>query len=52
MDTTVDGTQSGPAIEEAFVADRLAFWGQFTHFVTGGAIAVAVLLVLMAIFLT
>jgi hypothetical protein len=52
MDTTVDGNQPGPAIEEAFVADRLAFWGHFTSFVTGGAVAVAILLILMAFFLT
>jgi hypothetical protein len=41
-----------PAALEAFLADRQAFWGSFTRFVTFGAGAVVVLLVLMAIFLT
>ena len=43
--------ESGPNIAEAFVADRQAFWGSFTHFITMGACAIAVLLILMAIFL-
>ncbi len=45
------GTEPGPAIDDAFVADRQAFWGSFTRFVTMGAIAVVVLLILMAFFL-
>ena len=36
---------------DAFVADRQAFWGSFTSFVTMAATAVVVLLILMAIFL-
>lgn len=44
-------TQESPEITQAFVADRERFWGSFTSFVTGGAIVVAVLLVLMAVFL-
>ncbi len=44
-------TEPGPAIDEAFVADRQAFWGSFTSFATGAVIAVVVLLILMAIFL-
>lgn len=52
MNTTADTAPAVPAITDAFVADRLAFWGRFTKFVTYGAIAIAVLLVLMAIFLT
>jgi hypothetical protein len=51
MDSTVDGTNPGPVIEEAFLVDRMEFWGRFTRFVTGSAVAIAVLLVLMAIFL-
>jgi hypothetical protein len=52
MDTTIDTTTPGPAIDEAFVADRLAFWARFTRFVTFGAIGIAVLLILLAFFLT
>jgi hypothetical protein len=52
MDTIIDGSAPTSAIDEAFLADRQAFWGRFTGFVTYGAIAIAVLLVLMAIFLT
>ena len=44
-------TAAGPNIEDAFVADRQAFWGSFTSFVTMGTIAIVVLLILMAIFL-
>lgn len=49
--TTTTVTQTGPAASEAFVADRQAFWGSFTRFVTMGAVAVVVLLILMAFFL-
>ena len=48
---TTPATSSGPAASEAFVADRQAFWGSFTRFVTMGAVAVVVLLILMAVFL-
>ncbi len=48
---TTPDTQDSPEITQAFVADHQRFWGSFTTFLTGGAIAVAVLLVLMAIFL-
>jgi Bacterial aa3 type cytochrome c oxidase subunit IV len=50
--TTISDSQPSPVLVEAFIADRQAFWGSFTHFVTGGAIAVVVLLILMAFFLT
>jgi hypothetical protein len=40
-----------PITEDEFVADRLAFWGSFTSFVTMGAVAIGVLLILMAVFL-
>jgi hypothetical protein len=41
-----------PAVtEDAFLADRKAFWGTFTGFTTGAVIAVVVLLILMTIFL-
>ena len=52
METTVAATQPAPQMEDAFLADRMAFWGSFTGFVKYGAIAIAVLLVLMAFFLT
>lgn len=52
MDTTADSTTPVPTITDAFLADRMAFWGRFTKFVTYGAIAIALLLVVMAIFLT
>jgi hypothetical protein len=51
MDNTATTTPTAPVIEEAFLADRMAFWGRFTSFITGGGIAIAVLLILMAIFL-
>ena len=44
-------TEPGPEIDEAFVADRQAFWGSFTKFVTMGAVGVVVLLILLAFFL-
>ena len=44
-------TEPGPAAIDAFVADRQAFWGSFTSFVTMAGIAIGVLLILMAIFL-
>jgi hypothetical protein len=40
-----------PVTEEAFVADRQKFWRLFTGFVAGNAAAIALLLILMAIFL-
>ncbi len=48
---TLPESKLRPVGAEAFLADRQAFWGSFTHFVTGGVIAVVVLLILMAIFL-
>ncbi len=50
MDNTT-AAPTAPVIEDAFYADRLAFWGRFTNFVTGGGIAIAVLLILLAVFL-
>ena len=49
---TSSETEAGLEINQAFVDDRQSFWGSFTNFVTGGAIAVAVLLIAMAYFLT
>ena len=49
--TTTTITEPGPNAIDAFVADRQAFWGSFTSFVTLAASALAVLLILMAIFL-
>ncbi len=53
--TTPAGTttvaEPGPAVTEAFMADRQAFWGSFTRFVTMGALAIVVLLILLAYFL-
>ena len=40
-----------PVTEDAFLADRQAFWNSFTSFTTGSVIAIAVLLILMALFL-
>ncbi len=50
--TTLSDTQPSPIPVEAFIANRQAFWNSFTHFITGGVIAVVVLLILMALFLT
>ncbi len=44
-------TVPNPVTPDAFLADRQAFWTSFCSFTTGSAIAVAVLLVLMLIFL-
>jgi hypothetical protein len=44
-------TDHSPEVLDAFVADRQAFWGRFTRFVTFGATAIAVLLILLTIFL-
>ena len=49
--TTTTVTEPGPNAVDAFVADRQAFWGSFTSFVTMAAIALVVLLALMAFFL-
>jgi hypothetical protein len=43
---------TGAETPEAFIADRQAFWVSWTHFVLGSAIGIAILLILMAIFLT
>ncbi len=50
--TTPTASPAGTADADAFVADRQAFWGSFTRFVTMGAAAIVVLLILMAFFLT
>ena len=41
----------GANIDEAFVADRQAFWSSFTGFTTFAVVAVVALLIGMAIFL-
>ena len=43
--------QPSPNIEEAFVADRFAFWNRFMGFAKFGVIAIVVLLLLMWAFL-
>ena len=42
---------TAPVTEAAFLADRQNFWNGFTMFTTGSVIAVAVILILMALFL-
>lgn len=49
--STAPETIRAPLTEEAFLADRQKFWGDFTGFTTGSVIAVVVLLIAMAIFL-
>lgn len=44
-------SQPSQPIEQAFVADRDAFWHRFTGFAKWGTIAVVALLILMWIFL-
>lgn len=56
MVTTTDtahgaATDDLASVDPAFIADRQKFWGTFTSAVTGGAIAVVVLLLGMLIFL-
>lgn len=41
----------GPAIEEAFLADRQRFWFGFTRFTVGVVVVVVVVLILMVVFL-
>ena len=43
--------QSASPIEDAFVADRYAFWTRFTGFAKYGVIAIVILLLLMWAFL-
>ena len=45
-------TNPAPLTEDAFVADRQRFWGSFTHATTFAVVAMVILLILMAIFLT
>ncbi len=49
--TPINNTPLPAVTEDAFVADRKAFWGTFTGATTGAAIAVVVLLVLLVLFL-
>lgn len=42
---------TAPVTEEAFLADRQNFWNGFAMFTAGSVIAVAVILILMALFL-
>jgi hypothetical protein len=51
-DPVLKPTNTGPDASELFVADRQKFWTSFTTFTTGAVIAVVLLLVFMAIFLT
>ena len=51
LSTTPDRRVAGPTTTEAFIADRMVFWGTFTRFVLFGVIGVVVLLILMTIFL-
>ena len=45
-------SQTAPQLTpDAFLADRMHFWGAFTSFATGAVISIVVLLILMAIFL-
>ena len=43
---------SGPNTVEAFIADRQVFWTRFTRAIVYAVIAVVILLIGMAIFLT
>ena len=49
--STTTITEPGPNAIDAFVADRQAFWGSFTSFVTMAAGAIILLWIVMAIFL-
>jgi hypothetical protein len=51
--TMAPTTHSGPApvTEEAFLADRMAFWSFFTNATTIAAATIAVILILLTIFL-
>ena len=43
---------AGPTTPEAFIADRQHFWGLFTRTIVTVVVTVAIVLVLMAYFLT
>jgi hypothetical protein len=47
----VPSPTDAPVTEEAFLADRMAFWSFFTGMTFKAAAAIVVLLILMAIFL-
>jgi hypothetical protein len=49
---SVTPQHSGPNTPEAFIADREVFWARFTRFIVYAVIALVILLVGMAIFLT
>jgi len=43
--------EASPLTPDAFLADRMRFWGEFTHFVLVCVVGVVVLLILLAFFL-
>jgi hypothetical protein len=45
------GSSLAPLTEDAFLADRMAFWQSFTGFTFVSVIILAVILIAMAIFL-
>jgi hypothetical protein len=51
MADTTTSRSLAPITEDAFIADRQAFWKSFTGFVLTSVISVVVILVLLAIFL-
>lgn len=51
MSQAASATNLAPVTDDAFLADRQRFWGSFSHFVLGCVIALAIMLILMAIFL-
>ena len=40
-----------PVTEQAFLADRVKFWDEFTGFTFWAVVAIVILLVVMAVFL-
>lgn len=47
---TVATHGSGPTTPEAFIADRQIFWARFTHFIVYSAVAAALVLIGLAVF--
>jgi hypothetical protein len=46
-----DTTSAVPVTEESLIAERQRFWNGFTSATFGAVVAIAILLILMAIFL-
>ena len=51
MAETAAASPAAPLTTEAFLADRMNFWGRFTHFAATIVVLIVIGLILMAFFL-